>query len=57
MDAINGKLLMMDESILKLDEGDPRVLVRTLPNHKILEIQRLDMLPQMEFIVSTTFSV
>ena len=48
---------MMDESILKLGVGDPRVRVRIQPNLKILEIQLLDMLPQMEFIGSTTYSV
>ena len=57
MDVINGKLSMMDESILKLGVGDPRVRVRIQPNLKILEIQLLDMLPQMEFIGSTTYSV
>ena len=57
MDVINGKLSMMDESILKLGVGDPRVRVRIHPNLKILEIQLLDMLPQMEFIGSTTYSV
>ena len=48
---------MMDESILKLVVGDLRVRVRIQPNLKILEIQLLDMLPQMEFIGSTTYSV
>ena len=57
MDVINGKLSMMDESILKLGVGDPRVRVRIQPNLKILEIQLLDMLLQMEFIGSTTYSV
>lgn len=57
MDVINGKLSMMDESILKLGVGDLRVRVRIQPNLKILEIQLLDMLPQMEFIGSTTYSV
>ena len=57
MDVINGKLSMMDESILKLGVGDPQVRVRIQPNLKILEIQLLDMLPQMEFIGSTTYSV
>ena len=57
MDVINGKLSMMDESILKLGVGDPQVRVRIQPNLKILEIQLLDMLLQMEFIGSTTYSV
>ena len=57
MDVINGKLSMMDESIRKLGVGDPRVRVRIQPNLKILEIQLLDMLPQMVFIGSTTYSV
>jgi hypothetical protein len=57
MDVINGKLSMMDESIRKLGVGDLRVRVRIQPNLKILEIQLLDMLPQMEFIGSTTYSV
>ena len=47
----------MDESILKLGVGDLRVQVRIQPNLKTLEIQLLDMLPQMEFIGSTTYSV
>ena len=47
----------MDESIRKLGVGDLRVRVRIQPNLKILEIQLLDMLPQMEFIASTTYLV